>query len=159
MSLISKKLDEMGIVLPSANPPAANYLPFKRVNNSLYISGQTCRIDGRMTHTGILGKGLSVKIGQIAARNCGLNILSQLYAACDGNLDLVASCTKLTVFVQCSNDFSLQAQVANGVSDLMVEVFGDKGKHIRAAVGVNALPSHSSVEVDAIFELYPEEVI
>ena len=153
MSIIETKLESMGIILPECNPPAANYLPFKKVKDQVFIAGQTCRWNGEMQYTDRLGDDLSIQQGQEAARLCGLNLLLQIKQACNGNLDLVVSCIKLTVFVKSSDHFVDQAKVANGVSDLMVEVFGDAGRHVRAAVGVNALPSGSSVEVDAIFEV------
>jgi len=153
MSNIENKLNNMGIVLPETNPPAANYLPFKKSGNNIFIAGQTCRWNGEMQFTGRLGEDLTVEEGIKAARLCGLNILLQAKQACDGNLDLIKSCVKLTVFVKCTEEFQQQAKVGNGVSDLMVDVFGDSGRHVRAAVGTNALPSGSAVEVDAIFEI------
>lgn len=153
MSIIETRLKEMGITLPECNPPAANYLPFKKVKDQLFIAGQTCRWNGTMQYTGRLGADTSIEDGKKAAKLCGLNLLLQIKQACDGNLDSVLSCIKLTVFVKSTDDFMDQAKVANGVSDLMVDIFGNAGRHVRAAVGVNALPSGSTVEVDAIFEI------
>ena len=141
------------IKLPNINNPVANYIAFKKVGNLLFISGQTCRENGQMKFADKVGAVLSLDEGKAAARLCGLNILSQVKAACDGDLRKVKSCVRLNVFVNSNADFLDHAIVANGASDLMVEVFGESGKSTRTSVGVSSLPSNSSVEIDAIFEI------
>jgi len=153
MTNVEERLKKIGIVLPEVNPPAANYLPFKKSGNHIFIAGQTCRWNGHMQFTGRLGDDLSLEEGVKAARLCAMNILLQAKMACEGNLDLVKNCLKLTVFVKSTNEFQDQAKVANGASDLIIDAFGEAGRHVRAAVGTNALPSGSSVEVEAILEI------
>lgn len=143
---IEKRLSELGIVLPAAPAPAANYVPYVIVGNMLYISGQISTIKGR------LGDDLSVQQGVEAARSCGLALLAQASAAL-GTLDRVKQVVRLGGFVTSTPDFTEQPEVVNGCSDLMVEVFGPKGRHARAAVSVPALPRGVAVEVDAIFEI------
>ena len=153
MSKIEAKLKELGLELPEASVPVANYVPFKVVGNLVYISGQTSKWAGELVHPGKLGKDLSLEEGREAARICGLNLLVHLRNACGGDLDKVKSCVKLGIFVNSVDTFTDQPLVGNGASDLMVEVFGDKGRHSRAAVSSNSLPGGVSVEVDAIFEV------
>ena len=143
---IEKRLSELGIALPAAPAPAANYVPYVIVGNMLYISGQISTIKGR------LGDDLSVQQGVEAARSCGLALLAQASAAL-GTLDRVKQVVRLGGFVTSTPDFTEQPEVVNGCSDLMVEVFGPKGRHARAAVSVPALPRGVAVEVDAIFEI------
>jgi enamine deaminase RidA (YjgF/YER057c/UK114 family) len=142
------------ISLPSINNPVANYIAYKKVGNLVFVSGQTCRENGAMKFVGRVGKDLNVEEGKLAARLCGLNILSQIKLACEGNLRQVKSCVRLNVFVSSAEDFFDHALIANGASDLMVEVFGDAGKPTRTSVGVYSLPSNSAVEIDAIFEIF-----
>ncbi len=151
--IVNEKLKELGIELPSENPPAANYIPYSQVGSLLFIAGQTAKWNGKLQYSGKLGQDYTLEDGQKAARLCGLNILLQAKNACDGNLDKIARCIRLGVFVNSTDDFMDQAKVANGVSDLMVEVFGDKGRHVRSTVSSNALPSQTAVEVDAVFEV------
>ena len=143
---IEKRLSELGIVLPAAPAPAANYVPYVIVGNMLYISGQISTTKGR------LGDDLSTQQGADAARSCGLALLAQASAAL-GTLDRVKQVVRLGGFVTSTPDFTEQPEVVNGCSDLMVEVFGPKGRHARAAVSVPALPRGVAVEVDAIFEI------
>lgn len=150
---IDARLAELGITLPSSVPPAANYVPWTRSGNLLFISGQVPTRDGKDLHSGKLGAGISLEQGQEAARLCAVNILAQVKAALDGDLDRVVRCLRLTGFVNASPDFGDQPRVVNGASDLMVEVFGDAGRHARAAVGAGSLPRGVCVEVDAIFEV------
>jgi len=142
------------ISLPSINNPVANYIAYKKVGNLVFVSGQTCRENGAMKFVGRVGKDLNVEEGKLAARLCGLNILSQIKLACEGNLRQVKSCVRLNVFVSSAEDFFDHALIANGASDLMVEVFGEAGKPTRTSVGVYSLPSNSAVEIDAIFEIF-----
>ena len=143
---IEKRLSELGIALPAAPAPVANYVPYVIVGNMLYISGQISTTKGR------LGDDLSTQQGADAARSCGLALLAQASAAL-GTLDRVKQVVRLGGFVTSTPDFTEQPEVVNGCSDLMVEVFGPKGRHARAAVSVPALPRGVAVEVDAIFEI------
>ena len=147
------RLKELGIVLPQPNVPAANYVPARRGGGMIYIAGQVPRIDGEDKFTGKLGREFGIAEGQQAARLCAINILAQLKHALGGSLDEVAGCMRLGGFVNCTPEFGDMPAVINGASDLMVEVFGDAGRHARAAVGCIALPRNVAVEVDAIFEL------
>jgi enamine deaminase RidA (YjgF/YER057c/UK114 family) len=151
--VIDERLQHLGIELPEASMPVANYVPYTITGNLVFISGQIPFVKGEIQYSGKLGANISIADAQKAARLCGLNLLSQLKEACDGNLDRVVQVVKLNGFVNGTPDFTDQALVINGTSDLMFEVFKDKGKHARAAVGCVALPLGSSVEVDAIFEI------
>ena len=145
---IEQRLSELGIELPSAAAPIANYVPFTREGNLLFISGQVPRnLDGELKFIGKVGAGLSVEEGQAAARLCALNCLAQVKAAA-GSLDAVRQILRLGGFVNCAPDFTGQPQVVNGASDVIVEIFGDKGRHARAAVGCSALPAGVAVEVE-----------
>ena len=150
---IDARLAELGIDLPDAPAPAANYVPFVVSGATVYIAGQLPFLDGGLKHNGRVGETYSVAEAKAAARLCGLNILAQLRNACDGDLDRVVRCCKLGGFVACVDGFDGQPEVVNGASDLMVEVLGEAGRHARFAVGVNALPRNVPVEVDAIFEI------
>ena len=150
---IDGRLTELGIDLPQASAPAANYVPYVVSGNNVYISGQVPVSDGELKFIGKLGDGYGVDDGYQAARLCGLNIIAQLKAACGGDLDRVTRCLKLGGFVNSIPDFGDQPKVVNGASDLMVEVFEDKGKHARFAVSAASLPFGVAVEVDAIFEI------
>jgi enamine deaminase RidA (YjgF/YER057c/UK114 family) len=144
---ISARLAELGIELPQAAAPVASYVPVVVDGRRAYLSGQLPFVDGKLV-TGKLGDDVSLEQGQQAARACGLMILAQLEAA--GLLDKVEQVIKLGGFVASTPDFTDQPKVANGASDLMVEVFGDAGRHARSAVGVPVLPLNAAVEVDAI---------
>jgi enamine deaminase RidA (YjgF/YER057c/UK114 family) len=150
---IEKKLAELGIVLPPSSAPAANYIPFVITGNLVFISGQVPMKDGKIQDVGYVGKDFTVEQAQATAKLCGLNLLSHLKTACSGDLSRVKKCVKLGIFVRSAEGFIEQPKVANGVSDLMVAVFGDAGKHARAAVGVNELPFGVAVEVDGVFEI------
>jgi len=146
-------MKELGIELPAPAAPVANYVPFAASGAVVIIAGQICQWNGERRHVGKLGAGISIAEGQQAARLCALNILAQLRVACGGDLDRVQRCLRLGGFVNCTPEFTDMPQVVNGASDLMVEVFGDGGRHARAAVGVNALPGGVAVEVEATFEI------
>lgn len=148
---IEEKLTTLGIVLPDAPAPAANYVPFVRSGNLVFVSGQISADDGRLI-TGRLGDNLDVAAGAAAARQCGLALIAQIRAAV-GTLDHVKRVVKLTGFVNSTPDFTDQPEVVNGCSDLMVEVFGDAGRHARAAVSAPALPRGVAVEIEAVFEV------
>jgi enamine deaminase RidA (YjgF/YER057c/UK114 family) len=150
---IEKVLADKKIELPKAAAPVANYVPVVIAGNLAFVSGQVTVSNGEFKFIGKLGREFDVAQGQQAARLCGLNVLAQLKAALGGDLDRVKRCVKLGVFVNSTDSFTDQPKVANGVSDLIVEVFGDAGKHARFAVGSNVLPLNVAVEVDAVFEI------
>jgi len=147
------RLKQLGIELPGSVPPAANYVPWVRTGALVFVAGQIPVQDGRDLHSGKLGAGVSIEQGRQAARLCAINILSQVKAALDGDLDRVQRCVRLTGYVNSSPEFGDQPQVINAASDLMVEVFGEAGRHARAAVGCASLPRNVCVEIDAIFEV------
>jgi enamine deaminase RidA (YjgF/YER057c/UK114 family) len=150
---IDARLAELTIDLPNAAAPMANYVPAVRSGNLLFVSGQICQWNGERRFTGKLGAEISVEEGKQAARLSALNILAQTKRALDGDLDRVVRVVRLGGFVNAVPGFTEQPQVVNGASDLMVEVFGDAGRHARAAVGVDSLPGGAAVEVDAVFEV------
>lgn len=153
ISKIEQRLDKLGIILPEPTNPVANFVPFITTGTIVFMSGQLPRSQGKLMHAGKLGRDVTVENGKAAARLCALNLLAQLKIACAGNLDKVIRCVRLTGFVNCDPTFKEQPQVVNGASDLMTEVFGDRGRHARTAIGVAALPSDAAVEVEAIFEI------
>lgn len=150
---INKKLEQLGITLPEPIAPVANYVPFVKTGNQIFISGQLPIENGEIKFVGKLGENISIEDGQKAARICAINLLANLKIACDGNLDRVVRCVKLGIFVNAVPNFTDHPVVANGASDLMVEVLGDAGKHARFAMGAGSLPRGVAVEVDAIFEI------
>jgi len=150
---IDAKLKELGLELPTPVAPVANYVPYVISGNLVSISGQVPIEDGKVAYTGKVGDSVSKEDAQAAARLCAINIIAQVKAACGGNLDRVVRIVKLGAFVNCVDGFTEQPQVANAASDLMVSVFGDKGRHSRSAVGVNALPLGVPVEIDALVEI------
>ncbi|WP_086737322.1 RidA family protein [Erythrobacter colymbi] len=147
---VAAKLAELGITLPKAAAPVASYVPVVVHGGFAHVSGQLPFVDGQVVK-GRLGDDVSVEAGQAAARACGLMIVAQLEAA--GLLEKVERIVKLGAFINCTADFTDQPEVANGASDLMEQVFGEAGKHARAAVGVPALPRGAAVEVDAVVAL------
>jgi enamine deaminase RidA (YjgF/YER057c/UK114 family) len=150
---IDKRLAELGIALPSPPAPVASYVPYVTSGNLVFISGQVTLAEGGLKHVGVVGKDLSLEDGRAAARLCAINVLAQLKTAVEGNLDRVRRCVKLGVFVNAAPEFTQHPEVANGASDLIGEVFGDAGRHARAAVGAGSLPRNVAVEVEAIFEI------
>ena len=151
---VSSRLQKLGITLPAAPVPVANYVAHRRTGNLLVISGQLPVRDGKPAFTGTLGsKTISPEDAHAAARLAALNVLAQASAALDGDLDRIAACIRLGVFVAASAGFSRHPAVANGASDLIVEVLGDAGRHARAAVGCASLPLGVPVEVEALFEV------
>ncbi|HEX5325155.1 MAG TPA: RidA family protein [Acetobacteraceae bacterium] len=151
--LIEAKLAELGIALPKPMPPIATYVPFVVSGNLVVISGQVPSVDGKVSVTGKLGGGVSIEQGQQAARRCFINVLAHLKAAADGDLDRVRRVVRLGGFIACVPEFTEQARVMNGASDLAVAVFGDAGRHARTTIGVAALPLDVAVEVEGMFEL------
>lgn len=153
MGLIDKRLAELGIMLPTPAKPIANYVPWVRTGNLVFISGQGAVRDGKIEYTGKVGDTLSIEDAIASARLTAINVIAHLRDACGGDLDRVKRIVKLLGFVNCTPTFGEQPKVINGASDLMVEVFGDKGRHARSAVGAPALPFNLSVEVEAIAEI------
>jgi enamine deaminase RidA (YjgF/YER057c/UK114 family) len=152
MSEIDARLAALGIVLPEPVAPVANYVPFVRAGDLLHISGQIS-IDGAGGIKGVVGVEVDLETAQAAARLCAINLVAQIRRACEGDLSRVRRIVKLGGFVQAGPDFFDIPRVVNGASDLMVEVFGEAGRHARSAVGVYRLPLNFAVEVDAVVQL------
>lgn len=150
---IEARLKELGIVLPTPAAPIATYVPFVISGRLVFVSGQVPFVDGRIAFTGKCGAGATLEHGVAAARACFVNVLAQLRAAAGGDLDRIARLIQLRGFVACTPDFTDQPKVINGASDLAVAVFGEAGRHARAAVGVPSLPGDSTAEVEAVAEL------
>lgn len=151
-SQIETRLAALGLALPDAPAPAANYVPFVVSGSTVYVSGQISQTAAGLIK-GRLGAELDVAAGAEAARACALSLLAQLRKACGGDLSRVVRVLKLTGFVNCTADFTDQPKVINGASDLLVEVMGEAGRHARSAVGVPALPLGVAVEIEGIFEI------
>jgi enamine deaminase RidA (YjgF/YER057c/UK114 family) len=150
---IDARLAELGIALPEPAAPAGAYVPYVVTGSLVFVAGQITLENGEIKYKGRLGESMGVEDGYAAARLCGLNLLAQVRGACAGDLDRVKRVVRLGGFVNSAAVFTDQAKVINGASDLMVEVFGDPGRHARAAVGAPSLPLGVSVEVDGIFEI------
>jgi len=148
-----KRLKDLSITLPKPAKPVASYEGFVRSGNLVFVSGQIPVVDGKVAVAGKLGAGVTLEEGQKAARLCAINVLAQLNEATGHDLTRVARVVKVTGFVAAAMDFTDVPKVINGASDLFAEVFGDRGKHARAAVGVAVLPLDSAVEVEAIVEV------
>ena len=146
-------LTNLGITLPEAPSPAANYVPYVIVGDMVYISGQVPFVNGGLQVTGKVGDTVTIEQAAGEARICAINLLAQLKHACGGDLSRVVQVVKLGGFVACTNDFTDQPEVMNGASNLMVDVFGEAGRHARFAVGTNALPRGTCVEVEGIFQI------
>lgn len=152
MSEVESRLAAAGVTLPVPVAPVANYVPFVRSGSLVHISGQVS-LDASGGIKGVVGADVDLEAAQGAARLCGINLLAQMKAACDGDLDRVVRVVKLGGFVQAGPDFFDIPKVVNGASDLMVLAFGDAGRHARSAVGVYRLPLNFAVEVDAVVEV------
>ncbi len=152
MTIIEQRLSELGLKLPEAPQPVANYVPFLLSGDQLFISGQIAKDAAGRVLTGALGAGVSVEDGQVAARHCALNLLAQAKAAL-GDLERIVQVLRLTGFVASAPDFFDQPKIINGASDLLGAVLGDAGRHTRSAVGVASLPLNASVEIDAILKI------
>ena len=152
MSQIEARLAELGIILPEPAAPVANYVPFVRVGDLVHIAGQVSR-DGDAGVKGVVGEDVDMDGARVAARLCGINLIAQMKAACGGDLSRVVRIVKLAGFVQAGPEFFDIPQVVNGCSDLMVDVFGEAGRHARSAVGVYRLPLNFAVEVDAVVQV------
>ena len=152
-NIIDNKLKELNIVLDEASKPAGSYVPYVISNNLVFISGQLPFINGSITIKGKVGSEVSVEDGIKMAEVCAKALLSQLKSACNGNLDKVKKVVKLGGFVASDPNFIDHPKIINGASDLIVKIFGDKGKHSRFAVGVASLPLNTPVEIEGIFEI------
>jgi len=150
---IEARLKELGVTLSRPMAPIANYVPFVVTGNLVVVSGQVPAVDGKIAITGKLGAGLSSDRGKEAARLCFINVLAQLKAACGGDLDRVRRVVRLGGFIASVPEFTQQAQVMNGASDLAVAVFGEAGRHARTTIGVPVLPADAAVEVEGMFEI------
>ena len=149
---ITSRLNDLGVTLPDAPAPAANYVPFVKTGNTVYVSGQISNgPDGFIT--GKLGADMDVAAGAEAAKTCAISLLAQVKAACDGDIERLKRVVKLTAFVNSTADFTQQPQVVNGASDLLVELLGDAGRHARSAVSSPSLPLGVAVEIDGVFEI------
>ena len=153
MGKIDDKLRKLGIVVPAPAVPVANYVGFVRTGNLVFTAGQVTLKDGKLQHIGKVGGAISLEDAQQAARLCAINIIAQLKVACDGDLDRVKRIVKLVGFVNAVPEFTDHPKVINGASDLMVEDFGDAGKHARSAVGSGSLPLNVAVEIEAVAEV------
>lgn len=153
MGQIDKRLAELGLNLPVPAKPVANYVPWVRTGNLVFISGQVPVENGKATYTGQLGDTVSLEDGAKSARLCAINLIAQLKDACGGDLDRVKRVVKLVGFVNATPSFTDHPKVINGASDVMVEVFGDKGRHARYAVACPSLPLGVATEVEAIVEV------
>ncbi len=149
---IEAKLAELGVTLPDAPAPAANYVPFVIVGNVVHVSGQIARNEAGLI-TGRLGDGLDVEQGAAAARACAIALLAQMRSACGGDFSRLVQVVKLVGFVNSTADFTDQPKVINGASDFMVAVLGDAGRHARSAVSAISLPFGVAVEIEGIFEI------
>ncbi|MFQ6346969.1 RidA family protein [Pseudomonas sp. R11F] len=152
---IRQHVHALGLTLPAASQPAANYLSYVISGNQLWVSGQIPMLEGNPAYLGRLGESLSAEEGTQAAQLAALGLLAQLSRALDDDLSRLARTLRVGVFIASSGDFQQQSAVANGASNLLVNALGDKGRHVRTAVGVSSLPAGVAVEVDAIFELQP----
>src|SRR4051794_9728026 len=150
---IEDRLKELGIELPTPSAPGANYVPFVRTGNLVFLTGQLSQWNGERRFIGKLGREFGIEEGRQAARLCALNLLAHLRTAVDGDLDRVTRCVRLAGYINSVPDFVAQSQVMNGASDLFVQVLGEAGRHARMAVGVAALPYDVAVEVEGVFEV------
>lgn len=150
---IEDRLKELNIVLPNPPAPVASYVPYVVSGNLVYVSGQVTIAPDGIKYAGTVGKDLSLDDGKAAARLCAINVIAQIKAACGGDLGRVRRIVKVTVFVNAVAGFTQHPEVANGASDLFVAVFGDAGRHARAAVGAGSLPRNVATEVEAVIEI------
>ena len=156
MTTVEQRIVNLGLLIPEASAPAANYVPFCISGNTVYVSGQLPIKDGKIAYTGTVGDGISEEEATEAAKLCSINIIAQLKLAAQGDLDRISRIVRLGGFVNCIAGFGGQPKIINGASNLIADVFEEAGKHSRAAVGVNALPFNATVEIDCIAELTEE---
>ena len=153
MHIFEENIKKLDLKIPDLPSPLANYVPYKVSDNTLYVSGQGPVIDGKIIYSGKVGNEISQEEGVKAAELCCINIIAALKSSINGDWNRLDTFLKLGGFVNCDNDFSDQPKIINGASDLLVNIFGDKGRHSRFAVGSNALPLNISVEIDAIIKI------
>ncbi len=147
------KLKSLGIELPTPAKPVANYVPWVKSGNLVFLSGQLPFVNGKLNHTGHVGAEITVDMAGAEARQCAINLITQMRDACDGDLDRVKRIVKITGFVACSPQFADHASVMNGASNFFVEVFGEIGRHARSSVGMTSLPMGAAVEIEAVVEV------
>ena len=152
-STVENRLAAIGVQVPEPTAPAANYIPYTRVGDLVFVSGQIPMVGGEIKGIGKVGRDLDTEAAKEIAKICAINLISQAKAATGGDLDKVVQVVKLGGFVNCTDDFTQQPEVINGASDLMVAAFEDKGRHSRFAVGTNSLPRGVSVEVEGVFQI------
>ena len=153
MHIFEENIKKLDLIIPEMPTPMANYVPFKVDDNTVYVSGQGPVVDGKIVYSGKVGKEISEEEGIKAAELCCINIVSALKTSLNGDWDRLDTFLKLGAFVNCDENFTDQPKIINGASDLLVSIFGDKGRHARFAVGSNSLPFNISVEIDAIIKI------
>ena len=153
MHIFEENIKKLDLIIPEMPTPMANYVPFKVADNTVYVSGQGPVVDGKIVYSGKVGKEISEEEGIKAAGLCCINIVSALKTSLNGDWDRLDTFLKLGAFVNCDENFTDQPKIINGASDLLVSIFGDKGRHARFAVGSNSLPFNISVEIDAIIKI------
>ena len=153
MHLFEKNIKDLGLIIPEPPSAVANYVPYKIIDNLVYVSGQAPSKNGKIIYSGKVGEKITDEEGVIAAQLCCMNIIAALKKSIDNDWDKLDNFVKLGGFVNCNSDYTNQPIIINGASDLLVKIFGDKGRHTRFAVGSNSLPLDISVEIDAIIKL------
>tara|TARA_B100000579_G_scaffold341938_1_gene293896 strand:+ start:3844 stop:4308 length:465 start_codon:yes stop_codon:yes gene_type:complete len=153
MHLFEKNIKDLGLIIPEPPSAVANYVPYKIIDNLVYVSGQAPSKNGKIVYSGKVGEKITDEEGVLAAQLCCMNIIAALKKSIDNDWDKLDNFVKLGGFVNCNSDYTNQPIIINGASDLLVKIFGDKGKHTRFAVGSNSLPLGISVEIEAIIKI------